>query len=110
MADRKFRTIPKADFVVLGGDRDDGSPPITMVEGTLIAKDQVNVRGTLVGRYSLQPDGNDAKAFTTLGAKLLDESMQAVEIGTYVRITLEKETTKTAGGNQMKNFKVEVAE
>lgn len=107
MAEKKFRTVSGPDFIILGGERDEG-PVINQVEGQLIEKTEMNMRGGLVGRYLFERE--DGTPFTLLGAKLLDEKMAFVEVGSFVRVTLEEGTTRTSTGNQMKNFTVEVAE
>ncbi len=106
-SDEGFRDVESADFIILGGERDKG-PVINQVEGILNEKTQMNMRGTLVGRYSLTRE--DDTAFTVLGAKLLDEKMVNVEVGDFVRITLEEGKQKTSGGNEMKLFRVQVKE
>jgi len=107
MAERKFKEVEQADFIILGGERENG-PVIKTVEGQLLEKSEMNMRGGLVGRYQFERE--DGTPFTLLGAKLLDEKLMQVEVGNYVRISLLDETVRTSTGNQMKTFKVEIAE
>lgn len=112
MAERKFKKIEDSDFIILGktpvDPKNEDGPTITVVEGTLIEKNVVTMRGNDVGRYICQRE--DETNFTVLGAQRLDEKMASVNVGDYVRITLDPETTRTSGGNEMKNFTVEVEE
>lgn len=107
MAEKTFKTIESSKFVILGQPRDD-EDPINSVEGTLIEKETILMRGNDVGRYHLETE--DGEKITVLGATTLDEKMLSVDIGAYVRITLEPQKTRTSSGNEMKNFTVEVAE
>ena len=104
---REFKKIDDSEFIKLGKENDEGETIYT-VEGTVQGKSTILIRGNQVGRYNIVRD--DGSSFTILGAQRLDEKMGAVNIGTYVRITLEQETTATSGGNQMKNYTVEIAE
>lgn len=107
MAENGWREVESAEFIILGGDREEGDP-ITEVEGTLVEKTQMNMRGGLVGRYAFERE--DGTPFTVLGAKLLDEKMIGVDVGNYIRITLNEETVRTSTGNNMKAFTVQVRE
>ncbi len=102
-----YREIDDPDFVVLGGERDEGDP-VTEVEGKLLVKEIVSMRGTPVGRYTLERE--DGTPVTVLGAKLLDTKMQEVEVGDDVLIKLKEGTRKTGEGNRMKLFQVLVKE
>lgn len=112
MAERKFRKVEDAEFIILGKTpvdpaKEDG-PKVNSVEGTLQSKANMNMRGGLVGRYQFEKD--DGSKFTLLGAKLLDEKLESISVGEYLRITLGESTQRTSSGNDMKTFEVEIAE
>lgn len=107
MAERTFKTVDGPEFIKLG-ESENADGVINTVEGQLIEKDNIQIRGTGVGKYSFERE--DGTAFSMLGAKLLDEKMAFVDVGSYVRITLETEKMRTASGNEMKVYTVQVAE
>ena len=107
MAETKFREITGPEFVKLGETEIDGET-VNQITGQLVEKNLITIRGNNVGKYSFSRE--DGSTFTILGAQLLDEKMQSVEVGDTVRITLNSEKMRTASGNEMKSYTVEVAE
>lgn len=107
MAERQFKKVSEADFVKLGETEIDGEV-VWSVEGTVVSKDTILMRNGPVGKYQLRPD--EGNSFSFLGATKLDELMANVSVGDYARITLAQEKQRTASGNEMKVYEVEIGE
>lgn len=107
MAEKNYKTVDGPEFIKLG-ETENADGVINTVEGQLVEKDQIMIRGSLVGKYAFERE--DGTAFSMLGAKLLDEKMAFVDVGSDMRITLEAEKQRTASGNEMKVYTVQVAE
>jgi len=75
------------------------------VTGILINKEPADESRQLSARYSLEMNG---KQVLVWGSTVLDDRMKYVNVGDKVRITF-KEMTKNKRGQDVKIFKVEVA-
>lgn len=76
------------------------------VEGILRSKTTIDFQNGPVGKYTLEPETGELISF--LGGAVLDQAMNMVEIGNYVRVTFEG-ISKLDGAKTLKNYKVEVA-
>ena len=101
--DRNFSKV-STNFVVRDATGKNGPKS---VEGKLIAKDTQQFGANSVGRYKFEHD--DAAQSTILGSVQLDDLMSNVEIGQYVRVTLDG-TTKTSSKRDLKTYSLEIAE
>lgn len=82
------------------------------VEGTLIAKESQNFPGQSepVGRYKIETtaDSGELRIVTILGSVQLDDLLNQVQEGSYLRITFTG-NTKSRSGRNVKTYDVEVA-
>ena len=100
MSQRNFRTVD-TNFVKL---EDVGSS----VEGTLIEKSSMTFPGGgVVGRYKLEQD--DGTIQTVMGSTALDDLLEAVPEGVYLRVTYTGDQ-KTRAGRKVKQYRLEIAD
>jgi hypothetical protein len=101
--ERTFRSI-KADFFEFA---EIGQS----LEGTLVVRDSMTFHragtSTDVGKYTIQTDEGERISF--LGGTVVDQTLEGVELGTYIRITYIGKK-KTANQMEMKDFDIEIAE
>jgi hypothetical protein len=95
------------NFVGISGDFHTFSNVGDSIEGTLVEARDIQIRGNEARRYKLRQDGGTLISFH--GSIEIDDKMREVQDGQYVRITLMGETP-TSGGNNVKQFNVEVAQ
>jgi hypothetical protein len=107
--ERAFRTIENEFFKFEAvGDS---------IEGYLVEKHTQRMRpnsdGTpnVIGRYKLQQETETGEPHFVefLGGTDIDSKLEGVEINEYIKVT-KLGSTRTASGNQMNQFQVQVAE
>ncbi len=103
---REFKEV-SSDFISL----EEGKP----VEGFLLKKDTTKFNSkvaggepSIVGKYTMQAEEDGAKPFQFLGSRKIDDLLDPIMEGTYVKITYLGEI-KTGSNNKMKDYKLEVA-
>lgn len=78
-------------------------------EGKIIGRDLVTFNGGgSAGRYKLQDDAGEVT--TILGSTVLDDMLNTVPDGTYVKITLTAIEAKKGTPNKTKKYKLEIAD
>lgn len=93
------------NFAKLGSGKED----VKEVEGTLIEKSSMTFgsgdKANDVGRYKLQDD--DDTIVTVLGSVKIDDLLESVPLGTYVKLEFVGVIT-TKGGMKMNDIKLSV--
>jgi hypothetical protein len=78
--------------------------PGDKIEGRLLAKNNIQVKGVRVGKYTIQ-NLKDNKKYAFLGSVQLDELMANISIGTQIMVVYIDEIL-LENLNKMKHFKV----
>lgn len=79
------------------------------IEGTIVSRDIVTFNGGgSAGRYKIEDDEGEITAL--LGSTVLDDMLQPIPNGTYVKVTLLGYETKKGSPNKTKKYKLEVAD
>jgi hypothetical protein len=80
--------------------------PGDTLTGRLIIKTNIRIRGTPVGKYTIQTiTGGQVKDVSFLGSVHLDELLSRIPVGKDIKVTFTHEEP-IEGGNVMKRFAV----
>ncbi|MBW8035450.1 MAG: hypothetical protein FVQ79_07420 [Planctomycetes bacterium] len=91
------------NFVKLGKGSEDSAE----VEGVLIEKGSLSFKDNMVGRYKLESDDAEIGIQTVLGSVKIDDLLESVPVGTYIKLSYVGEIS-TKGGQTMNDIKLEV--
>ena len=99
-AERNYTTVTEGIFFKFENAGD-------AIEGTLDKAEEIQIDGKPVSKYFLTDDSGEK--YTFLGGAKLDEYLDGIEFGSFIRITY-LEMLPLKGGKRMKSFRVEVAD
>lgn len=96
---RTYREVPQ-DFQSLDAEHPE-------IEGCLVKKTTQSFPNGVVGRYSVET--GEGKTITFLGSTIIDDLLENVPEGTFIRVEYAGEI-KTGQGRKLKQIKLFVAE